>query len=510
MSNSSTVDREFLQTLLACAFVLQQSRKDSLSLSAIGEGERLTTSGLLDPVVEHLVVDEKQNLANTTGAVAGLKSGFQVSLLGLEEDDRSSGAFLSYLASMRYAHGGAISADAALDLVFNDIVEQARRATNASAAAIALKRGEEMVCRARTGKSAPELGAPFELPGDCIQPSEGLRCDDTEADSRADAVVCRRHDIRSFLIFPLLKQGELVGLFEIFSSRPGAFGDRDVQILQGLSRQILIDLNRATEIPSCTPENEPQTAADSMDACFESFRVRPPEVRTAQFRLPDPWKGLPVIVVIAFALLLGWMLGRITWPGIMGKKGSAVAGSVSQAVGAGPALVVTSRPDPIAQPEENRHATPSRPPAPVPPNAISPEAPSDSLVVYEDGKVIFQLKPLENVGPSSPESGETIPDQVEVLNEPSATQGKAEARLLQGVEPEYPEAAKQQHIQGLVILEVNVGKDGGVQELTVISGNSMLAIAASDAVRKWRFRPLLQNGRAVQFLTRIKVDFVLP
>jgi TonB family protein len=59
-------------------------------------------------------------------------------------------------------------------------------------------------------------------------------------------------------------------------------------------------------------------------------------------------------------------------------------------------------------------------------------------------------------------------------------------------------------------LEVRVGKDGGVQQLTVIDGNSMLAIAASDAVRKWRFKPLLQNGRAVQFLTRIKVNFVLP
>ena len=510
MSNSLTVDREFLQTLLACAFALQQSQTDSPSPSATGEGERLTTSGGLDGDVEHLIVDDKRNVTNNDGAVAGLKDGFQVSLIGLEEDDRSSGAFLSYLASSLCAHGGAASADAALDLVLNDIAEQARQATNASAAAIALRRGEEMVCRARTGKSAPELGAPFELPGDCIQPSEALRCDDTEADSRADAVVCRRHEIRSFLIFPLLKQGELVGLFEIFSSRPGAFGDRDVQILQGLSRQVLIDLNCATEIPTRPPENGPQTAADNMNACFESFRVRPPEVKTAQFRLHDPWKRLPVIVLIAFALLLGWMLGRITWPGIMGKKGPAVAGSVSQAMGAGPALGVTARPDPIAQPEENRHATPSRPPAPVPPKAISPEAPSDSLVVYEDGKVIFQLKPLENVGLSSPESGETIPDQVEVLNEPSASQGKAQARLLRGVEPEYPEAARQQHIQGLVILEVKVGKDGGVRQLTVIDGNSMLAIAASDAVRKWRFRPLLQNGRAVQFLTRIKVNFVLP
>jgi protein TonB len=83
-------------------------------------------------------------------------------------------------------------------------------------------------------------------------------------------------------------------------------------------------------------------------------------------------------------------------------------------------------------------------------------------------------------------------------------------RLLQSAKPQYPEAAKQQHIQGPVVLEAKVGKDGTVQQLTVISGNSMLATAASDAVRQWRFKPRVQNSRAVQFQTRIKVDFVLP
>jgi outer membrane biosynthesis protein TonB len=43
----------------------------------------------------------------------------------------------------------------------------------------------------------------------------------------------------------------------------------------------------------------------------------------------------------------------------------------------------------------------------------------------------------------------------------------------------------------------------------VVSGNSILANAASDAVHKWRFKPLVQNGRAVPFQTRVKVDFVL-
>ena len=506
MSNYSITDREFLQTLLANAFVVQQSQMDSQSLSAIVEAERLITRGEVDvDGAKHLVVDRTRNGANANGVAVGLLSGVQDPLPGLEEDDQSSKALLSHLASTLSAHGaGAASADVALDLVLNDIVEQARLATNASAAAIALMRGEEMVCRATTGKSAPELGvrlnARSELSGDCAHTGKAQCCDDTESDSHVDVVACRRLGIRSFLILPVLNQGELVGLFEIFSPRPKAFGDHDIQTLQALSRQILINVDCAIEFSTPPPKEEPRTAADSMDACFAAFRVRAPEVKTAQFRFRDLWTPLLVILVIALALLLGWMLGRVTWRGTADTKG--------------PLPLVSAKPDAVpAQPEENRQADPS-PPPPILAKARSPEAPSDSLVVYENGKVIFRLKPLEEVGPSRPKFAEPIPDPSQAPGQASTpdpalgSPGKANVQLW--VEPEYPEAARRQHIQGPVVLEAKVGKDGAVQQLTVISGNSMLATAASDAVLQWRFNPLVQNGRAVQFQTRIKVDFVLP
>ena len=177
----------------------------------------------------------------------------------------------------------------------------------------------------------------------------------------------------------------------------------------------------------------------------------------------------------------------------------------------GPPPLVGAKPDAVpAQPQENKQGDPSLPP-PVRPKAKSPEAPSENLVVYQDGKVIFPLKPSQDVDPSSVKSGETT-----ARSEPSATDpalgfsGKTNLQVLQRVEPEYPEAARQQHIQGQVVLEAYVGKDGAVQQLTVISGNSMLATAASDAVRQWRFKPFVQNGRAGEFQTRIKVHFVLP
>jgi TonB family protein len=55
-----------------------------------------------------------------------------------------------------------------------------------------------------------------------------------------------------------------------------------------------------------------------------------------------------------------------------------------------------------------------------------------------------------------------------------------------------------------------VDNDGEVQQVAVISGNPVLVSAASAAVLKWRFKPLVQNGRVVPFTTRITVDFVLP
>ncbi|MFZ0289095.1 MAG: GAF domain-containing protein [Candidatus Sulfotelmatobacter sp.] len=423
--STSTLDRESFQKVLESAFAIQQSEMDGQSLSAIVEVGRLITRRELDvDEAIHLINDRARNVADATGVAIGLPSGVQVPSLGIEEDDRSSGAFLSYFASTLPEHGvGPVSADLALDLVLKDIVEQARLATGASGAAIALMRGEEMVCRATTGTSAPELGVRLnersELSGDCMQISKAQCCDDTEADSRVDAVASRRLGIRSFLISPVLKQGKLIGLFEIFSPLPKAFGDRDIQTVQALSRQILINVDCALEFSSPPPEEEPRTAADSMD-CFAAFQVRPPEVKTAEFRFRDPWTPLLFLLVITLALLLGWMLGRVTWRGTADTKGPPVAGSVSQEAEAPRTPLVTAKPDAgPAQPTEARQAEPS-PPPPIHPKVRSPEAPSDSLIVYQDGKVIFRLKASDKVGPSSPKSGETIPDPSQAPGEPSA------------------------------------------------------------------------------------------
>src|SRR2546423_1063038 len=103
----------------------------------------------------------------------------------------------------------------ALDLILNELVVRASTATRARSAALALKRGDEMVCRAATGDHAPDLGIPLNtrdgLSGACLRTGQSQLCLDTETDPRVDAATSRRLGIRSMLVVPVLDGEELAG-----------------------------------------------------------------------------------------------------------------------------------------------------------------------------------------------------------------------------------------------------------------------------------------------------------
>jgi periplasmic protein TonB len=77
------------------------------------------------------------------------------------------------------------------------------------------------------------------------------------------------------------------------------------------------------------------------------------------------------------------------------------------------------------------------------------------------------------------------------------------------VQPAYPLLAKQMKIQGAVILDAFIGKDGNIQGLQVVSGPAILSAAAEEAVKQWRFRPYLQAGQPVETEARITVNFMI-
>ena len=130
--------------------------------------------------------------------------------------------------------------DAALQL----LADRAQFITGASGAAIALRRRgrNDMLCRASAGSNAPELGAllstEFGLSGESVRTRQLLRCDDAERDARVNHDVCRQLGIASVVVMPVANDDEVLGVFELFSGKANAFGERDLSAVQRLSEMV--------------------------------------------------------------------------------------------------------------------------------------------------------------------------------------------------------------------------------------------------------------------------------
>ena len=89
------------------------------------------------------------------------------------------------------------------------------------------------------------------------------------------------------------------------------------------------------------------------------------------------------------------------------------------------------------------------------------------------------------------------------------SQGVSQGLLVHKVTPQYPPLARQARIQGVVVLQALIGKDGGIQNLHVVSGHPMLTNSALEAVKEWKYKPYYLNGEPVEVETTINVNFSL-
>jgi protein TonB len=89
------------------------------------------------------------------------------------------------------------------------------------------------------------------------------------------------------------------------------------------------------------------------------------------------------------------------------------------------------------------------------------------------------------------------------------SQGVTQGLLIRKVQPNYPPLARQARIQGSVLLQAEISKDGTIENLRLISGHPMLAPAAIEAVKQWRYKPYILNGEPVEVETQITVNFTL-
>jgi protein TonB len=90
------------------------------------------------------------------------------------------------------------------------------------------------------------------------------------------------------------------------------------------------------------------------------------------------------------------------------------------------------------------------------------------------------------------------------------SQGVSQGLLIKSVDPVYPPLARQMHIQGAVELLANIGKDGSIRTVKLISGDAALSRAAIDAVKQWKYKPYYLDDQPVEIQTQITVNFRLP
>jgi TonB family protein len=414
---------------------------------------------------------------------------------------------LARVAQTLAAHGGgALSADLALDIVLNDVVEQARNATGATGAAIALFRDGELACRATSGENAPDLGVRVDatsgLAGACVSTGEIQQCQDTENDTRVNADKCRLLGVRSMLIAPLVDGQTLIGLIQVFSAWPNAFGKRELSALQVLAGRIA-ESNREAQAGLSAPVENSESHAQPQEMRTEPFPAEPfptepihaeeAEAEEVFAGEPEPRKGFDlwgtvlVLLVIAAAVALGLVIGwrraaEFTKNAAQVKTSAATKSSPTSetvpATSQNPAAA-----DSIATPPGTGGVSIAKTPI------ARPVPPTGGLVVTQNGKVVYR---------SPSDAGQPPPSD------------NAERSLIHRVEPQYPAEAKSRHIQGPVVLDIQVLGDGAVGNVAVVSGDPLLTQSAINAVKQWRYQSESANGQAIESQARVTVKFTLP
>src|SRR5258708_16793281 len=336
------------------------------------------------------------------------------------------------------------------------------------------------------------------------------RCDDVEADPRADVEASRQLGVLSVLVMPLLNGDELAGVFEIFSSRTYAFGDREERALEALAHQTLQSLQLAAEPLPLAAEDlaavEPGDDVPEEELLEDAVKAE----GTADFprRRFDGGTRMWAAAVVACALLLAIV---VVTPLEWRKPGARAVTSLASESATEPLAVSNQEvsSDDTNSPAKRSLLNETRSHKTTDTDSI----PAGSLSVYADGKEIFHLPPARaqaqadeaEQGTAMPLAAADKPEEVVELSSETVS-----AIVVKSVQPAYPEDARRRHIQGPVVLDIRIASSGDVQNVRAVSGMQVLAKAAEDAMKQWRFKPRTVDGRAVEMQTRVTLQFRLP
>jgi TonB family protein len=394
------------------------------------------------------------------------------------------------------------------------VMERMREQTGASGAAVGLERSGQMVCRASSGDTAPDVGTPLRLEGSftarCIQSGAPLRCDDSENDPRVNAEACRTLGIRSLLVVPIRAHDRIMGVVEVLSEQPRAFTNAHQTTLEAIAIVISeaffphisgpadCGSHDAAEHFQETHPVQPPTLARNFDdgtwgeseeieepaptpMMFAGFHIRRPEIRKS--------------AVVAFAAITCVAsVGTI----MLSRSPRRTVAPVN-AASAQPDTPISAAQAPLQQAAavSQRTDIAIRPAAAIPKKRVAAQ--------WEDEVVTRPAQPQEAPPPAA--SSEPQPEAA------SASQQLTRAQIIGDpvyrVDPIYPQRAIDRHLEGTVVLSAVVDKEGRVQTVRVITGDPMFRAPAINAVKHWRYNPTIINGEAIEAETQVTLDFIL-
>ena len=250
------------------------------------------------------------------------------------------------------------------------------------------------------------------------------------------------------------------------------------------------------------PSDQPQSHQEAPVPTSPAFVEAPPSPSKTQ-PLYRTWSlilgTLAILATVAFSFMVGSRLG---WLVSSSPPAQVPVPRASKSDAARP------RAKPAAHTRKStslsRTARSTSSAQPVPTHS------ADDLVVYDHGKVIFRAKPSTKKSGASPVVDASKSTRIAPLPGVWLAPDRAERRLRNRIEPQYPAEAMAAHRSGDVVLEVLVAADGSVVSIRTLSGDPLLAAAAAAAVRQWRYEPYRQHHRPSQFQTNVTLKFALP
>lgn len=476
-----------------------------------------------------------------------------------------------------------------LDPMLAAIADGALLLTGATGVAIAMWKDGAMVCRARSGETAPPLGAQLSadkgISGECLRTGKVQHCVDTEKNRLVDVEVCRTLGLRSIAVLPIQGWRGVNGILEAFSTEPAAFNPHHLGVLEQLAG--LAERARAAKPVGASPTVIVQT----LPVVAPVEKPEPVGLLPASDRFVDFARavlGKRPLMLGAIGLLTIILLGLVIWLGWRGNDGNE--NKAQAAAPAMPSASTTVMPSPMApsaaSPGDKRSSDRSAADHSLADRSLPDHAAKDrsvkdqqvagqrlpdndsvwkanpggqSLLVSsgkpsaartlkvgaESTAVELQknknkgaLTPSSASGPTASPAKQPMPrdetaslgppplavDQsassinsvlsskalVPALSPQRVSQGISGGQLIHRVPPVYPQQAKVLRMEGKVVLDAMVMEDGSLRDVKVVQGPPVFTVSALDAVKQWRYKPFVLDGKAVKSPMRIMVDFKLP